>query len=60
MLRIIPAHEEEAGFDHARALAEVYADVTSPITRNDPLKASADDFSGLDKDNPRGALAHMR
>jgi hypothetical protein len=52
MIKVVLEIEEEAEFDHATDLAEAYADVTPRrVTRKDPLKASADSFSGLDKES---------
>jgi hypothetical protein len=38
MLKWAQANEEEAGFNHARDLAEAYANATPPITKNDPSR----------------------
>jgi hypothetical protein len=58
MLKVVQPDEEEAEFDHARDLAEAYADITPPITTNDPLKASAEAFSGLNKESLCCALVY--
>jgi hypothetical protein len=51
MINVVLENEEEAEFDHVTDLAEAYANVTPRVTRKDPLKASADSFSGLDKES---------
>jgi hypothetical protein len=51
MIKVVLENEEEAEFDHATDLAEAHADVTTLVTRKNPLKASADSFSGLDKES---------
>jgi hypothetical protein len=58
MIKVVLENEEEAEFDHATDLAEAYADVTPQVTRKDPLKASADSFSGLDKEILREAATY--
>ena len=58
MIKVVLENEEEAEFDHATDLAEAYADVTPRVTRKDPLKASADDFCGLDKESLREAATY--
>ena len=58
MIKVVLANEEEAEFDHATDLAEAYANVTPQVTRKDPLKASADEFCGLDKESLREAATY--
>lgn len=55
---MVQLEQEEAEFNHARDLAEAYANITPPIARNDPLKASAEAFSGLDKESLCGTLVY--
>jgi hypothetical protein len=58
MIKLVLENEEEVEFDHATDLAEAYANVTPQVTRKDPLKASADDFCGLDKESLRNAAMY--